>query len=389
MLTAQSPSYEYKVGGSLPLNAPSYVRRQADEELYRALKNSEFCYILNSRQMGKSSLRVQMMHRLRQIGIRCESIDLTLIGTQQVTPEQWYASLVGFLAHSFRLKVNVRSWWRDRNHLSLVNRLSEFLQTALLGEIEQNIVIFIDEIDSILGLNFPMDDFFALMRACYNKRAENSAYERLTFVLLGVATPADLMPDKNRTPFNIGRAIELKDFDIEEAMPLLPGLVESLSIENNRLSDDSQPVAVLQQILYWTGGQPFLTQKLCQIVVNYCRGRGEEIGKIAPGTEAFWVEELVRSHIIKNWESKDEPEHLKTIRDRIFRNEQRAGYLLGLYQQILLELEAGEIGIAADDSAAQIELLLSGLVVKHEGFLRIRNPIYQAVFNLNWVGKQL
>ena len=149
MLTAQSPSYEYKVGGSLPLNAPSYVRRQADEELYRALKNSEFCYILNSRQMGKSSLRVQTMHRLRQAGIRCESIDLTLIGTQQVTPEQWYASLVGFLAHSFRLKVNVRSWWRDRNHLSLINRLSEFLQTVLLGEIEQNIVIFIDEIDAV------------------------------------------------------------------------------------------------------------------------------------------------------------------------------------------------------------------------------------------------
>ncbi|GET38105.1 AAA-like domain-containing protein [Microseira wollei] len=393
MLTGQRNSYEYKVGGSLPLNAPSYVRRQADEELYRSLKNSEFCYVLNSRQMGKSSLRVQTMHRLRQIGIRCESIDLTLIGSQQVTPEQWYASLVAFLAHSFRLKVNVRTWWRDRNHLSLVNRLSEFLETVLLGEIEQNIVIFMDEIDSVLGLNFPMDDFFALIRACYNKRAENSAYERLTFALLGVATPADLIADKNRTPFNIGRAIELKGFDIEEAMPLLPGLVESLlphsPIDNNAFGDASQPVAVLQQILYWTGGQPFLTQKLCQIVVNSCRGRGEEVGEISPGTEALWVEELVRAHIIENWESKDEPEHLKTIRERLLKNQQHAGHLLGLYQQILLACEAGEIGIAADDSAAKIELLLSGLVVKHEGFLQIRNPIYQAVFNLNWVGKQL
>ena len=47
-------------GGTLPLDAPSYIRRRADDELYALLRQGEFCYILTSRQMGKSSLMVHV-----------------------------------------------------------------------------------------------------------------------------------------------------------------------------------------------------------------------------------------------------------------------------------------------------------------------------------------
>jgi hypothetical protein len=75
---------------------------------------------------------------------------------------------------------------------------------------------------------------------------------------------------------------------------------------------------------------------------------------------------------------------LRTIRDRILGNEQFAARLLGIYQQILQGVE-----VPADDSREQVELLLSGLVMKKQGFLKIKNRIYQEVFNLEWVGKKL
>ncbi|MDB9516131.1 AAA-like domain-containing protein [Roseofilum reptotaenium CS-1145] len=362
----------YYIGGTLPLNSKTYVTRAADEELYQQIRNGEFCYVLNARQMGKSSLRVRTMQRLQENGVVCASIDITELGSQQVTPEKWYGGLIKTLVSRLQLEetFSLRSWLSERRDIPAVQFFGEFLEELIFRQITQPVVIFIDEIDSVLQLGFK-DDFFALIRSCYNKRADDDAYKRLSFVLLGVATPGDLIEDKNRTPFNIGRAVELQGFQLHEVLPLVEGLKGRVS----------HPETAIEEILNWTGGQPFLTQKLCQWVC-------ELAPNLPAGSEGEWMEQLVRTRIIENWEASDDPEHLKTIRNRILSNEQRAAYLLELYQQIRQEGE-----VVANNSFEEGKLQLSGLVVKQRTGtsvrLKVANPIYFEVFNQAWIEEQL
>jgi hypothetical protein len=121
----------FVTGGTLGQDAPCYVERSADRELSSGLVNREFCYVLTSRQMGKSSLMVRTAMRLREGGFNVVVLDLTAIG-QNITPEQWYDGLALRIGRQLRLEDELDKFWAAQQRLSPVQRLFIALREVVL-----------------------------------------------------------------------------------------------------------------------------------------------------------------------------------------------------------------------------------------------------------------
>jgi hypothetical protein len=122
----------YVVGGTMPHDAPSYVERQADNDLFAALMRGEFCYLLTARQMGKSSLMIRTVTRLRAAGITVAALDLTVIG-QNLPTEKWYGGLLVQIGQRLGLEDELIEFWSTQPLLGPMQRWIRAIRTVVLG----------------------------------------------------------------------------------------------------------------------------------------------------------------------------------------------------------------------------------------------------------------
>ena len=388
----------YITGGTLPLSASSYVTRRADTELLAGLQRGDFCYVLNTRQMGKSSLMIRTARLLREQGCRVAVLDLTALG-KNLSVEQWYFGLWSRIALQLDLMEDPLDFWEDNPHLSPMQRFMEGLRRLITKDeatpassfllppsaFSSPLVLFVDEIDAVLSLPFSVDEFFAGIRECYNRRAQQPEFERLTFCLLGVATPADLIRDTRTTPFNIGTRIELHDFTPEEAAPLAQGLGNrEQGTANHQATSENRKF--LQRVLYWTNGHPYMSQRLCREVAVALATREAESReqkawpKIGRRAEDALVDSLCESLFLSR-AGQESDDNLAFARNRLLKTEADATALLDLYAQVW----TGQRVRDNDTNPLCGILRLSGVVAVNRGVFTLRNRVYDTVFDRDWI----
>ncbi len=357
----------FSVGGTLDPNSASYIERLADTELYDALLDGEYVFILDSRQKGKSSLIARVVARLRAASVSVVKVDLQRLGSQ-VTPEQWYAGILHAISLDLGCVDLVFEAWFKGAEFGAMKRWMDALD-ALVQSLPGPIVVVLDEVDFVRSLPFSVDELFAGIRACFNARADDAAYRNLTFGLVGVATPAQLIRSVEITPFNVGRRIELADFARGD-----------LSRYEEQLNAGGLPGAlILDRAYYWVAGHPYLTQLLCDAAIK---------GRFATADQ---VDELVHATFVKPQTSVREP-HLADVERRLLEPfghglslEEARSALLDVYGRMI---RYGSVPFVAEDTVCD-NLTLAGVAMTRVGTLVPRNRLYSTVFDRRWIRANL
>ena len=253
MTTGQRNSKFYVVGGPVQPDRACYILRDSDASLYARLAERDYCHVLAPNHTGKTSLMAHVAKRLRASGIRVATIDLADISNRDVADDvgRWYYSLAYRIVRELRIRSDMQTWWQERSGLTNMQRLREVFLEVVLADTDEPVVIFVDRIEAALGQR-PARDFFAAIRACYDARATEQEYQRLTFAMLGSAFVGQLRLGDRDSPFDISVNIELQDFDSSELRQLAAGLG----------CDQHTMRQIAERVWYWTHGQPYLSQKV-------------------------------------------------------------------------------------------------------------------------------
>lgn len=238
------------VGGAVPPESPFYVERACDPELAAALEARETILLIKGpRQVGKTSLQARGAKRARDNGWRVGVTDFQKLNTAQMASEDtFYKLLSATLARQMKFTYDFAGEWDDLfgANLNMENFLRELLDAS-----DEPLVWCMDEVDKLFSAPFA-SDFFGLVRSWHNSRSTEPGgpWDKLT-VIIAYATEAHLfIQDLNQSPFNVGRRLDLEDFNLQQTVDL-----------NGRYGGPLTSYADAEALHALIGGQPYLTRR--------------------------------------------------------------------------------------------------------------------------------
>jgi len=226
-----------------------YVERPADSQIIQIIEEmGRPGYVLVARQMGKTNLLLNA--KRKYVGSDC-SFCYFDASNSQPDLRSFFRALIDVCIDGYpdRFAVAAHSILdsRARSALLLPHKEHEVELRLLLAAISGKIVICIDEIDAITRTDYS-DRVFSHIRSTYfSGRTNFPEFNRLTYVLSGVAEPSEIIRDRSISPFNIGEKIYLEDFTCDQTRVLM----DKAGV---RFSD-----YVVSEIYEWASGNPRMT----------------------------------------------------------------------------------------------------------------------------------
>ncbi len=272
----QNPKFLEPAIGLIALDSEFYVERPPIESrcYEEVMRPGALIRIKAASQMGKTSLMVRILaHAKHHSAEGAEKVHTVALSLQRVDKDiftnldrflRWFCAAV---TRKLQLSYQVDQYWSST--FGSKGNCTSYFEDCILPEINGVLVLALDQVDEVFLHPKIADDFFPLLRSWYEESAYgdsgNPLWRNLRLIIVH-STEVYIPFDINKSPFNVGLAIELKEFSAHQVFDLAQQY--GLNLSTSELSDIMQLVAghpfLVQQALYHLAQQDLTLNQLIQ-----------------------------------------------------------------------------------------------------------------------------
>jgi len=244
----------FQDGGPLAADSPVYIPRQADIQALMRLRKMEYLLVTAPHQQGKTSLIGRIAFILQDENYQTILVQLNDLMNYK-EEAKWYWSLMQIITDGLEniLSSSVLAAEPTLFDPQITWRSYLRLLSDIAFREKINLIVALDEAGCVPKAW--ATNFFSSIRSLYNYRLTQKRYNHITFIVSGTFNPRHLIDNINISDFNVAHQILLDDFStdqIQEQVNLIEGCGDA--------------VEIAERIAYWTSGQPFMVQALCEIL---------------------------------------------------------------------------------------------------------------------------
>lgn len=245
-------------GGLVPLQSLFYVERSPiEKDCYEAVvRQGSLIRIKAPRQMGKTSLLVRTLDHAKAQGYETVRLSFQTADTEALNHLdeflQWFCASV---TEELDMEDRLADYWKGAR--GIVRRAQRYFEKYVLAELDKPLVLGLDDVDQAFEHPAIATDFFGMLRVWHEEGKSSPLWRKLHLVIVHskeVYIPLSI----NRSPFNVGLPIELRELNAEEVAAL---------IDRHRLTLTEHQQ---EQLVELVGGHPYL---LRAALYQLARGR--------------------------------------------------------------------------------------------------------------------
>lgn len=282
--------------GPVRLNSPFYIER-SNSNMYEP--KIALWRIKAPRKWGKTSVAIRMKENERRqqechvVCLNFREFDTDALQNLKIFLQKFCESIIQELNNEeLQIENNVAEFWQTSLVPNNKAKCRIYIQKYILTVINKPLVIVLDEVDRIFGHSQIDTDFLELLRIFYEKRASETIWQKLKMIIVHSQDYAET--SNNKSPFNVGKLIELPEFNESQVKKLsqLHGL-------------DWQPEQI-KQLMELVGGHPYMVRSALYEIANQEKTFSEFLELAATEAGSFAEDLLYKWNNLERYDLKQE-----------------------------------------------------------------------------------